>query len=175
MSDYYKRPVLDRSLFTPLATIRNASISNLNLFHPGCKEQAPVPPFGKFHYAFFLLLKTFVYRAISQRSLQFNQCLFFFYQLRKSFVSMAACPRWARISLIAVFKKLILLTPGISTGYWNARKAPSLCRRLRSEGRIFKKICDASDRADGIFLQSALQYPVEIPGVSNINFLKDSY
>ncbi len=47
---------------------------------------------------------------------------------RNCAASSGASPRYLRISLTAVFKKLMVVTPGISTGYWKARKMPSAAR-----------------------------------------------
>src|ERR1019366_1589971 len=38
------------------------------------------------------------------------------------------CPRCFRTVLTAVRRKYVFETPGISTGYWNARKTPSRVR-----------------------------------------------
>ena len=86
----------------------------------------------------------------------------------------------------------MLFTPGISTGYWNARKSPS---RARSSGASSSKSCPSyrtrpevtsgeilfkgenllemspdQRSAKGVFL--AFQYPVEIPGVATMTFLR---
>ncbi len=42
--------------------------------------------------------------------------------------STSSCPRAFRISLYAVRRKYEFDTPGISTGYWNARNTPFCAR-----------------------------------------------
>ncbi len=41
---------------------------------------------------------------------------------------MGSSPRAFRAEFTAVFMKLVMVTPGISTGYWNDRKSPSQAR-----------------------------------------------
>src|SRR5215468_787638 len=60
------------------------------------------------------------------RSFSFSRASF-----RKSKASSSGWPRWRRTTLTADFRKLAFETPGISTGYWKARKTPS---RARSSG-----------------------------------------
>ncbi len=46
----------------------------------------------------------------------------------KSGVDIAACPRASRWALSAVFRNVMVATPGTSTGYWKARKSPAAAR-----------------------------------------------
>jgi hypothetical protein len=45
--------------------------------------------------------------------------------LRKSPALTSPSPRALRCAFIAVRRKVMLPTPGISTGYWNARNSPA--------------------------------------------------
>src|SRR5881628_2450616 len=54
----------------------------------------------------------------------------------KSIASISSRPWYFRIALTAAFRKYALLTPGISTGYWNAMNTPS---RARSSGFIARR------------------------------------
>ena len=47
---------------------------------------------------------------------------------RNSIASYSFSPRCLRAALTAVLKKVALPTPGISTGYWKARKTPESAR-----------------------------------------------
>ena len=53
----------------------------------------------------------------------------------KSIASSSSSPRARRTALTAAFMKYALLTPGISTGYWNARKSPRWARSSGSRAR----------------------------------------
>ena len=54
----------------------------------------------------------------------------------KSAAFSGSLPSYARLALMAAFMKLVMLTPGISTGYWKERNRPS---RARSSGFISSK------------------------------------
>ena len=45
----------------------------------------------------------------------------------------SSSPRALRLAFTAAFMKLVMLTPGISIGYWNERKSPA---QERSSGLI---------------------------------------
>ncbi len=45
--------------------------------------------------------------------------------LRNSVAGMGSSPKYLRLALIAARMKLVIDTPGISTGYWNDRNSPS--------------------------------------------------
>ena len=47
---------------------------------------------------------------------------------RNSAAVNGSSPRYLRISPTAIFMKLAMVTPGISTGYWNPRKRPMRAR-----------------------------------------------
>ena len=49
---------------------------------------------------------------------------------------IGSSPKYLRLALMAARMKLVIDTPGISTGYWNARKRPSW---LRTSGSIAKR------------------------------------
>src|SRR5947199_389469 len=57
-------------------------------------------------------------------------------RVTKSIASISSTPRYFRIAFNAAFRKYALLTPGISTGYWNAMNTPS---RARSSGFIARR------------------------------------
>src|SRR5208282_3824003 len=65
-----------------------------------------------------------------------SSLVFFFTKARNSTASSSASPRALRHSLSAAFKKEVLLTPGISTGYWKARKTQA---SARSSGLISRR------------------------------------
>ena len=46
----------------------------------------------------------------------------------KSGVDSSASPRALRCALSAAFRKVMVATPGISSGYWKARKTPAAAR-----------------------------------------------
>ena len=57
--------------------------------------------------------------------------------LRNSLAAKGASPRYLRCSLIAARMKFTMLTPGISTGYWNERNSPSWLRSSGASSRRF--------------------------------------
>ena len=48
--------------------------------------------------------------------------------LRKSAADSSSSPRALRCAFTAVRRNVMLPTPGISTGYWNARNSPAAAR-----------------------------------------------
>ena len=61
--------------------------------------------------------------------------------LRNSAAFSSASPRALRWALSAVRRKVMLPTPGISTGYWNARNSPAAAR---SSGSIASRSAPSS-------------------------------
>src|SRR5262245_15555116 len=61
-----------------------------------------------------------------------------FTSARNSMASSSGSPRCLRTAFTAAFSRYMLLTPGISTGYWKARKIPS---RARTSGVIASRSC----------------------------------
>ena len=73
---------------------------------------------------------SFTLRCISFSSIS-TSFIFSRASARNSIASSSGWPRCLRIAFSAAFRKYMFATPGISTGYWNARNMPS---RARSSG-----------------------------------------
>ena len=54
--------------------------------------------------------------------------IFSFSSVRNSIASSGSSPRCSRIAFTAALRNSALATPGISTGYWNARNRPARAR-----------------------------------------------
>ena len=65
---------------------------------------------------------------LSFSSSNFNSLAFSLTSFKNSIASNSFSPLAFLIAFKDVFKKIFVLTPGISNGYWNARKIP-LCAR----------------------------------------------
>src|SRR5262249_25215151 len=57
-------------------------------------------------------------------------------RLRKSGVESSSSPRFLRCALSAVRRKVMVATPGISNGYWKARKRPRAARSSGGSARM---------------------------------------
>ena len=64
-----------------------------------------------------------------------------FTRLMKSGVVSSASPRALRWAFSAAFRKVIVATPGISSGYWKARNTPAAAR---SSGSISSRFWPSS-------------------------------
>ncbi len=56
--------------------------------------------------------------------------------LTKARASWGVSPRAVRTAFTASFRKVVLATPGISTGYWKARNSPLAARSSGSSARM---------------------------------------
>ena len=117
------------SLFTPSATIRMASTSRPESVSSRMLNFGSNIAIWKISLRFFSppLNPSFTERldslASSSTILRFSRI-----SLRKSAAFSGSFPSYWRLALTAAFMKLVIETPGISTGYWNERNSPSWAR-----------------------------------------------
>ena len=71
----------------------------------------------------------------------------------KSGVVSSASPRFLRCALSAVRRNVMVATPGISIGYWNARNTPLAAR---SSGSISSTFSPSSSTSPSVTSYSAL-------------------
>ena len=57
-------------------------------------------------------------------------------RLMKSGVVSSSSPRCLRWAFMQALRKVMVVTPGISSGYWKARKMPLAARSLASMARM---------------------------------------
>src|SRR3954471_15773263 len=125
---------LDRRLLTPSETVRSASMSRPESVSSRIASSGSRTAIWRISFRFFSPPEkpSFTGR-LSSDSLIWTRLAFSLMSLRKSAASRSCWPRCLRIAFSAFFRKYVLPTPGISTGYWKARKTPS---RARSSGDI---------------------------------------
>src|SRR5438093_1603828 len=126
-----------RITLIPLATTRNASMSSPESVSSRTQSFGSRTAIWKTSFFFFSppekpsLRPRFMNVSSSPSSFALS-CT----RVTKSIASISSTPRYFRIAFNAAFRKYALLTPGISTGYWNAMKTPS---RARSSGFIARR------------------------------------
>ena len=120
--------------FTPSATIRSASISRPLSVSSRIDRQGSSIAIWNISFFFFSPPEK---PSLTDRlfSLSGNSSIFFFSRIRarNSRAESGSLPSYSRFALIAVRMKLVILTPGISTGYWKLRNTPA---RARTSGSI---------------------------------------
>ena len=136
------------SLATPVATIRSASMSS------PLSVSSRIASFGssiaiwKISFFFFSppekpsLTARLVSLLSISTTLAFSRII-----LRNSADDSGSNPWYLRFSLTAYFKKLAMLTPGISTGYWNPRNSPA---RARSSTLISSRFIPSNDTSPSV-------------------------
>ena len=114
------------SLFTPSATMRIASTSSPESVSSSMDNFGSSIAIWKISLRFFSppLNPSFTERPANLLSSSTIFC-FSRINLMKSPAFSSGNPIYLRFSLMAAFMKLVIETPGISTGYWNERKSPS--------------------------------------------------
>ena len=80
---------------------------------------------------------SFTARAVSFESSS-TTALFSRIRRRKSPAPSGSSPRYLRCSFTAMRMKLAMVTPGISTGYWNPRKSPIRARSSMESSSRFR-------------------------------------
>ena len=136
-----------RSLLTPAATIRSASMSSPESVSSRMASVGSSTAIWRISFRFFSppekpeLTARLMISGSHSTSLSFSSS-----ESRKSIESTSSSPRAFRISLYAARRKYALVTPGISTGYWNARKTPAWAR---SSGSSSSRSCPVRDGAAG--------------------------
>ena len=108
----------DFSLFTPLATILKASMSNPESVSSKIANLGVSIAIWKISFLFFSPPEnpSFTERLANLAS-NSTKADFSLTIAKNSFAETGSIPLYALVSLMAVFKKLMLLTPGISIGY----------------------------------------------------------
>ena len=125
------------NLFTPSATMRIASTSSPESVSSRMESLGSNTAIWKISLRFFSppekpsLTERLASFASSSTILRLSRI-----SLRKSAAFIGSSPWYLRFSLTAAFMKLVMDTPGISTGYWNERNSPSWAR---SSGFIAKR------------------------------------
>ena len=116
-------------MFTPSATMRMASTSRPESVSSRIDSFGSSIAIWNISLRFFSppLKPSFTERLASRLS----NCTTFCrsrISFRNSPAFSSGSPWYLRFSLMAVFMKLVIETPGISTGYWNERNKPSWAR-----------------------------------------------
>ena len=125
------------SLFTPSATMRRASMSRPESVSSRMLSFGSSMAIWKISLRFFSPPEkpSFTERLASLLSSS-TTARFSRISFKNSLALSGSSPRYLRFSLTAVRMKLTMLTPGISTGYWNERNSPSW---LRSSGLMARR------------------------------------
>ena len=127
-----------RRRFTPSATMRSASTSRPLSVSSRMLSTGSSIAIWKISLRFFSPPeKPTLTSRFANSPFICTRAIFSFSSLRNSAGLSSGCPAALRRAFRAAFIKLVMLTPGISTGYWKLRKMPA---QERSSGAISSRL-----------------------------------